>query len=323
MSKVSRNKKADHKKKPAANPPAPNSSKQDRRPVSGSFQPSPFSEESRKKRDRERRRSRLMSRKPLILLAIVAAILIIITLLALVPGFSIDMIEVNGSYRVDEQSMEAQMSHHLGQHFLYKIGGNFKALLRLRYTAAEDNLLAASPLLNNVDVYFSYPSTIKIDLHEKIEVMCVRVPGGYALVDKDLTVVELTEEASETFPSVEQIALNGEAIEGEQLQTDQIDRLQKSINITAEIIRSDSSKESGNELLPLIRHIIWQDTNTFFLHVPSTQGGMIRVKLDDNRYLQDKLALVSDLIFIERFVDKPAGELDMTGRTVHFRPDKS
>ena len=110
---------------------------------------------------------------------------------------------------------------------------------------------------------------------------------------------------------------------GVQLQTDQTERLQKSINITAEIIRSDSSKIEGEQLLPLIRHIIWQDNNTFFLHIPSTQGGMIRVKLDDNRYLQDRLALLSDLIFVEQFADKSAGELDMTGTTIHFRPDKS
>ena len=151
----------------------------------------------------------------------------------------------------------------------------------------------------------------------------MRVPGGYALVDKDLFVIELKEEASDIFPSVEQITLTETAEEGKQLQTEQTYRLQKSINLTAEIIRQDSSKKNEEKLLPLIRHIIWQDTSSFYLHIPSTQGGMIRVKLDDNRYLQDKLALLSDLIFVEGFTEKAAGELDMTGTKVHFRPDIS
>ncbi|NLC40832.1 MAG: hypothetical protein GX763_07960 [Clostridiaceae bacterium] len=224
---------------------------------------------------------------------------------------------------MDEQEVYEGMSHHLSEHFLYKIGGDFKSLLTLHYAYAEEKLLAESPLLETVNVYFSYPGKIKIDLKEKTEVMCVRVPGGYALVDKDLTVIELMEDASEIFPSVEQIVLKETAEPGVQLQTDQTERLQKSINITAEIIRSDSSKIEGEQLLPLIRHIIWQDNNTFFLHIPSTQGGMIRVKLDDNRYLQDRIALLSDLIFVEQFADKSAGELDMTGTTIHFRPDKS
>ena len=143
------------------------------------------------------------------------------------------------------------------------------------------------------------------------------------LVDKDLFVIELKEEASDIFPSVEQITLTETAEEGKQLQTEQTYRLQKSINLTAEIIRQDSSKKNEEKLLPLIRHIIWQDTSSFYLHIPSTQGGMIRVKLDDNRYLQDKLALLSDLIFVEGFTEKAAGELDMTGAKVHFRPDIS
>lgn len=323
MSKKSRNKKSNHKQRKTASQKAFRGSEQDKRPVSASFKPSPFSAESRKKREREQRRARLMSKKPLVVLVIVAAILAGITLLALVPGFNIEKIEVRGSYRVDEQSVKAKLSHHLGEHFLYKIGLNIKTVFRLRYTAAEREILAESPLLDRVEVYFSYPSTIKVDLDEKVELLCVRVPGGYALLDKELTVVELTEKASETFPSVEQIVLNSAAKEGEKLQTDQTDKLHKSINITAEIIRCDNGNDNDQKLLPLIRHIIWQDTNTFFLHIPSTQGGMIRVKLDDNRYLQDKLALVSNLIFIEQFADKPAGELDMTGETVHFRPDMS
>lgn len=298
-------------------------SQESQRPKNASFRPSPFSEESRKKREKERRRSSLKGKKPLIFLSIIAAILVIITLLALVPGFTIETIEIDGAYRLDEQGVYDGISHHLSKHFFYKIGGDFKSLLTLHYKHAEEKLLAESPLLDTVDVYFSYPGKINVDLKEKTEVMCVRVPGGYALVDKDLTVIELLEEASEIFPSVEQIVLKETAEPGVQLQTDQTERLQKSINITAEIIRSDISKIDGEQLLPLIRHIIWQDNNTFFLHIPSTQGGMIRVKLDDNRYLQDRLALLSDLIFVEQFADKSAGELDMTGTTIHFRPDKS
>ena len=230
-----------------------------------------------------------MSKKPLIFLSIIAALLVIITLLALVPGFTIDSIEVSGAYRLDAQSVKDGVSHHLDKHFLYQIGGNLKSLLTLHYGAAEEKLLAESPLLDAAEVYFSYPGRIKIDLKEKTEVLCVRVPGGYALIDKDLIVLELLEEASDIFPSVEQIVLKETAEPGVQLQTDQKERLQKSISVTAEIIRNDSSKADGKHLLPLIRHIIWQDNNTFFLHIPSTQGGMIRVKLDDNRYLQDKL----------------------------------
>ncbi|MDD4323381.1 MAG: hypothetical protein PHR78_05975 [Eubacteriales bacterium] len=323
MSKISRKKRIDRQEKGRAHRSVSRRSQVSKRPDSASYQPSPFSEESRKKRERERRRSLFLSKKPLILLSIVAAILVIVTLLFLLPGFTIDAIQVSGAYRLNEQNVEAQLSHHMGEHFLYKMGGNLKAIVGLRYAKEEEALLASSPLLNSVAMYFSYPSKLKVDLNEKIEVMCVRVPGGYALVDKDLTVLELTEEAPDIFPSVEQITLINTVTIGEKLQTDQTERLQKSINITAELIRSDSGKGNNRQLLPLIRHIVWQDTNTFFLHIPSTQGGMIRVKLDDNRYLQDKFALLSDLVFVESFLDKPAGELDMTGLTVHFRPDMS
>ena len=323
MSKARKNNK-DGRKKTSSNRQADlKRSKQSKRPESASFQPSPFSAESRKKRDRERRRSLLMSRKPLIFLAIVASILVVITLLALVPGFTINQIEVNGTYRIDDKSVEQVLSSHKNKHFVYKLGGNIRTLFGLRYASAEETILASSPLVEDVKVYFSYPSRIKIDLNEKTEIMCVRVPGGYALVDKDLFVIELKEEASDIFPSVEQITLTETAEEGKQLQTEQTYRLQKSINLTAEIIRQDSSKKNEEKLLPLIRHIIWQDTSSFYLHIPSTQGGMIRVKLDDNRYLQDKLALLSDLIFVEGFTEKAAGELDMTGAKVHFRPDIS
>jgi hypothetical protein len=59
----------------------------------------------------------------------------------------------------------------------------------------------------------------------------------------------------------------------------------------------------------------------FYLFIPLEQGGDIRVKLEDNRLLQDKLLLLSYLLDKEDILQGSAGELDLSGETAFFRPD--
>ena len=61
----------------------------------------------------------------------------------------------------------------------------------------------------------------------------------------------------------------------------------------------------------------------FYLFIPLDQGGEIRVKLEDNRLLQDKLLLLSYLLDNEDILQGSAGELDLSGDTAFFRPDGS
>jgi hypothetical protein len=120
---------------------------------------------------------------------------------------------------------------------------------------------------------------------------------------------------------LEGVRTRKEAEQGQVLEIDDPVQLDVAINIMAAMIRHDMSDVSGLKLMEEVRQIRRISDRKIYLFIPLPQGGEIRVKLEDNRLLQERLNLLSYLIGEGGLKSRPAGELDMSGDTVYYRPD--
>ncbi len=284
------------------------------------FQPSPFTEESRRKRARERRRRKFAgwpSRLMLFLSVLVAAFLLV----AYLPEFTLEEVTVTGIRLADEDLVRSLARQKVGDHFLQGLGGSAGRLLTLRYGALERAILEACPIVREVKVSFHYPSGIRVALDEKVEVLAVRVPGAYALLDRDYRILRFRTEDDFALPVLEGVILSGGPVAGEVLPVEDTGQLDAACRLLAALILHDQTEAAPLKLMGTVRQFRQIEGPLFFLFIPLSRGGEIRVRLEDNRQVQDKLSLLSYLLSREDLVPQVAGELDLSGETAYFRPD--
>ena len=284
------------------------------------FQPSPFTDESRKKRAKQRRRHRLAG-WPSRLLLLLVILLVLAALLVLLPPFTIGTVTVTGTRLTDEAGIRALAEVKQGKHFLPQMGGSIGRFLTLRYGGIEDEIQAAYPLIRQVRVRFRFPSILAVTVEEKVEIMALRVSGGYALIDRDREVLRLTEELDFTLPVLEGVSVLSRPESGRILEVEDPAQLTAASRLIAGLIQHDQADIAGFQLMQRVRQVRQITGSLFFLFIPLSQGGEIRVRLEDNRLLQDKLSLLAYLLEREDLLPQTAGELDLSGETAYFRPD--
>ncbi|MGI6508156.1 MAG: cell division protein FtsQ/DivIB [Saccharofermentanales bacterium] len=289
-----------------------------------SFKPSPFSEKSRKKRASERRR-RMFVGWPLAILSAIAFVLILVTLVAYMPQFYIERITVSGLRLVAHEEVEALIDKKTGEHFIGGVGGGLIRYLTLRYGNMEKKIEETLPLVRSAKVQFHFPSEIRVTIVEKTEILAVRVQGGFALLDSGLNVIRIAGERDFDIPVLEGIRIQSTPEINEKIVVDDESQLLAAINITASLIEHDLSNNDreGISLMQEVRQLRQVSEHIFYVFIPLSQGGEIRVKLEDNRSLQDSLKVLSYLLGEGDLKNRGSGELDLTGQSVFFRPDAS
>ncbi|HPX92914.1 MAG TPA: FtsQ-type POTRA domain-containing protein [Bacillota bacterium] len=284
------------------------------------FQPSPFTDENRRKRAKDRRR-RHFAGWPSRLLLLFALLLSAAVLVAFLPQFYIENVTVTGCRMTDQAAIKAFAKTREGHHFLEKLGGSPSRFLSLRYGSIEDDILAAYPVIRQVKVRFRFPSVVAVIVEEKVEVLAVRISGGYALIDRQHEVLRIAEDADFALPVLEGIAVTGQTVRGEPLPVEDPGQLSAASHLIAGLIRHDEAGGTGPGLMAKVRQIRQLGGKLFVLFIPLSQGGEIRVRLEDNRQLQEKLALLDYLLEREDIIPQAGGELDLSGETAYFRPD--
>lgn len=285
------------------------------------FQPSPFTEESRRKRARDKRR-RKFAGWPSRLMVVLAFLVSAAGLLAYLPQFIIESVNIDGARYSDQAVIMSLAKEKEGSHFLQGMGGSAGKWLSLRYGLLEDQILQTSPMIRSARVRFRFPSTLVIRLEEKVEILAVRVSGGYALVDRDHEVLRIAETRDFALPVLEDLPTTGGIVQGQTLPVEDTDQLIAASHLIAGLIFHDQSDQKTRILMEEIQQIRQVAGSQFMLFIPLSQGGEIRVRLEDNRLLQEKLSLLSYLLDREDIIPPVAGELDLTGETTYFRPDE-
>ncbi len=289
---------------------------------SSRFEPSPFYAENREKRERARRR-KMFAGWPLAILSIIALVMVVITLVAYLPQFYIDRITVSGLRLIEREDVVELINKKPGDHFIGGIGGGLIHYMTLRYGDMEERIREALQLVRSVKVQFRFPSEIHVAIVEKTEILAIRVAGGFALLDSELCVIRITSERDFAIPVLEGVRVQSTPVISEKIDVDDERQLFSAINITASLIEHDMNDANQKRiaLMQQVKQIKQISSHVFYLFVPLSQGGEIRVKLEDSRSLQDRLKVLSYLLEEGDLQSRGSGELDLTGHSVFFRPD--
>ena len=124
------------------------------------------------------------------------------TLIALLPQFTIESIKVEGTRLTNSEDVSAMARGLLDRHFIFDIGPGPKQYFSLRYGTLEQEILERFPLIRDVTVKFRFPSTIAIRVDERVEILAVRVSGGFALIDRDHIVLRVAETIDFDLPEI-------------------------------------------------------------------------------------------------------------------------
>jgi cell division septal protein FtsQ len=287
------------------------------------FEPSPFYIENRKKRERDRRRKMIVG-WPLAILSAVALIMVIATLVAYLPQFYIERVTVSGLRLIAREDIMELIDKSPGEHFIGGIGGEPIHYLTLRYGNIEDKIKETHHLVRSVKVQFRFPSEVRVTVVEKTEILAIRITGGFALLDSELSVIRIANERDFDIPVLEGIRVESTPLVDEKIEVGDETQLFSAINITASLIEHDMKNDANDgraSLMQLVRQIKPVTDHAFYLFIPLSRGGEIRVKLEDNRLLQDRLKVLSYLLGEGDLQSRGSGELDLTGHSVFFRPD--
>ncbi|MBP6137375.1 MAG: FtsQ-type POTRA domain-containing protein [Clostridiaceae bacterium] len=261
---------------------------------------------------------------PLAILSAVALIMVIATLVAYLPQFYIERVTVSGLRLIAREDIMELIDKSPGEHFIGGIGGEPIHYLTLRYGNIEDKIKETHHLVRSVKVQFRFPSEVRVTVVEKTEILAIRITGGFALLDSELSVIRIANERDFDIPVLEGIRVESTPLVDEKIEVGDETQLFSAINITASLIEHDMKNDANDgraSLMQLVRQIKPVTDHAFYLFIPLSRGGEIRVKLEDNRLLQDRLKVLSYLLGEGDLQSRGSGELDLTGHSVFFRPD--
>lgn len=267
----------------------------------------------------KRRKKRTKRSFPLAFVATFAILLALVAVLAYLPQFRLKRVQIYGQTSLIASDILPIVEPHGDPFFVVGLGPGADRWIGLRYGDLEDQLLRRFPILDQVLVRFQFPSTIRVEVIDKPEVVTARVPEGFALLDSKANVISLREAPSAFLPVTEGLTLNGAVTVGEPLPVAE-DQFDLALRVTAALIAADSSLEYEHRLMQLTRQITILDDRVR-LHLVLGQGQNWRVTLEDNSALPKNVVTLSELIEQGLLENRGSGEITLTAEGIVFTED--
>ena len=268
---------------------------------------------------RKKRRKRRQS-FPIAFVATFAILLGLMALAAYLPQFRLKHVAVYGQTSLIADDILPLVQPVGDPFFVIGIGPELEHWLGLRYGDLETDLLRQFPILDRVLVRFEFPSTLRVEVIDKPEVVSARVPEGYALLDSKANVISLREAPSAFLPVTEGLQLAGSVFVGERLPVDE-EQFQAALRSTAAMIAADETLGYENKLMTLTRQVTILE-GQIRLDLMLTGGQRWRVTVEDNSMLVKNMATLSELIEQGLLQDKGSGEMVLGADEIVFTADE-
>ena len=267
-----------------------------------------------------KRRKRRRNHFPVAFVATFATLLGVVAILAYLPQFRLSRVTIYGHTSLNSGDILPIVEPQGNPFFVLGLGPDAKHWLSLRYGDLEDDLLTRFPILESVKVQFQFPSTIRVEVIDKPEVVTALVPEGYALLDSKGTVISVRDAPSIFLPVTEGFHLGGGVVIGERLPVDDA-QFAQAMRATAALIAADNTLDYDQKLMSLTKQITVMDGRIRF-DLLLDSGARWRVTFDDNSALAKNVAYFSDLIAQGLLDDEGSGSIIMTSDSIVFQPDE-
>ena len=173
-----------------------------------------------------------------------------------------------------------------------------------------------NPYIEDIRITIKLPSTVEIKVKERSKICYIRTPDGYAALDKDGIVLELSsfDSGKDVRPVI--CGLDIKYCElGKPVRIDNMNDYKKAIIVLGAILAADNASIGDEyQMFEHTSEVRILPSGYIFLTIYSPSGHLIQIKLNGTESIGDKMAWLLYVFNGDGF-DKITvdGALDMTG----------
>ena len=250
---------------------------------------------------------------------IIVLLLVIIGIAALIwflPAFRVRNVHVEGNISLTDQEILRELKLEYNDHLMGGVSGNILDVIRLDYGKTEERIKKENPYIEDIRVSVKLPSTVDVAVRERRKVCYIRTPDGYAALDKDGIVLELSsfDAAKKVRPVISGLTVKGAEL-GKPVKIGNTNDYKKAIIVLGAILAADNASVGDTySMFENTSEIRILPSGYMFLTVYSPAGKLIQVKLNSLEKISDNMAWLLYAFNSEAFDKaKTKGFLDMTG----------
>jgi len=236
----------------------------------------------------------------LLLIALVTGIVLVLTL----DSFRIRTINVEGNFVFSDEELIALSEITPGSHLFFA-----------NYSKAARAIKDSSPYIRECKVSFTFPSTVNINIEERSKIAYVKTPDGYAALDDQGIVLELS-----SFDSKHKIApvISGlnitHATLGKEIVIGNYSDYQKSLIVLGSLIAADTNDQNNSySIFENTEEVRVLPSGYIFLTIRLPNKNLLQVKFDSLEKISTQtswlLYAIESKVFEHGFA---SGSLDMT-----------
>ena len=257
-----------------------------------------------------------LSGKSVFAIFLALAVVVMVILVMFLPAFRVRNVTVDGNVALTDQEILAAAGLEYDAHLMSGISGNIFDILKLDYGKTEDRIMQENPYIEDIRITIKLPSTVEIKVKERSKICYIRTPDGYAALDKDGIVLELSSfnSGKDVRPVI--CGLEVKYCElGKPVVISNMNDYKKSIIVLGAILAADNASVGGDyQMFENTSEVRILPSGYIFLTIYSPSGHLIQIKLNGTESIGDKMAWLLYVFNGDGF-DKITvdGALDMTG----------
>lgn len=250
-----------------------------------------------------------ISSRTFILMGLGVLLLTLVVCFFSLPQFHINTIEVDGNYVISDEEIVAESGLTEGSHlFLHN------------YIGIKDAIKNMSPYIKNVSISIKFPSAVVINVEERAKIAYVRVPDGYAALDTEGVIVELSTFTSGETPKPLVCGIEvTDAVIGQNSGISSNTDYSKAVVVLGAILNADKDSSSEYSVFENVYELRLIPGGEIFLTIKIPNGNMLQVKLADVDGINDDMNWLLAAIEQGEFDSLPDGVMDMTGEEYIYR----
>ena len=257
-----------------------------------------------------------LNRRGIAAICIVLALITMVMLVLFLPAFRVRNAHVEGNVVLTDEEILKEVGLEYDAHLMSGISGNIIDILRLDYGKTEERIKKENPYIEDIRITIKLPSTVYIEVKERSKICYISTPDGYAALDKNGIVLELSsfDSLGKAQPVI--CGLNVTSAElGKPVCISNENDYKKAIIVLGAILAADNASVGGDySMFENTQEVRILPSGYIFLTIASPSGHTIQIKLDGLETISDDMAWLLYLFNADAF-DKITvdGALDMTG----------
>ncbi len=256
-----------------------------------------------------------LSVKSIVVICLALVVVVMVILIAFLPAFRVKNANIDGNVVLTDMEILNEVGLEYNAHLMSGVSGNVFDVIRLNYGKTEEKIKKENPYIEDIRITIKLPSTVDIRVRERSKICYIKTPDGYAALDKDGIVLELSsfDAKGDVGPVI--CGLNVRSAElGKPVVISNTYDYKKAIIVLGAILAADNASVGGNySMFENTSEVRILPSGYIFLTIYSPSGNLIQIKLDSLETISDDMAWLLYL-FNSEGIDKVSvdGALDMT-----------